>query len=111
MMELGIKFYGGDDVHGGVFVVETVAPAGMELGSHVHAHAHTSVLVSGVADVTIDGVTERYEGYRLLTVPAGVSHRVEAVTDIVWLCLWAGDLAPRLEAEQSLSLVDPRGRT
>lgn len=101
---MNLQFFGGDAESGNVFVVETKADAGYLLESHVHEHAHTSVLVSGVADVTIDGKTERIEGYRLLTIPAKTFHRVVAVTDIVWLCLWSGDLAPREQAEQSLRL-------
>lgn len=102
--DLKIAYHGGDEASGRVFVVETRARAGWELGSHLHRHAHTSVLVSGVADVTVDGVRRRYEGYNLIVVPANTTHKVEAVTDIVWLCLWAADLAPRDEAERSLQL-------
>lgn len=102
---MNIQFFGGDDEAGNVFVVETVADAGYCLESHEHAHAHTSVLVSGTADVTIDGVTERMTGYQLVTVPANTKHQVVAITDIIWLCLWAGNLAPRELAEQSLALV------
>jgi quercetin dioxygenase-like cupin family protein len=102
---LGIQFFGGDEDDGRVFVVETKAKAGMILESHVHRHAHTSVLVSGVADVTIDGVKERHTGYKLLKVPADTAHEVRAVTDVIWLCLWAGDLAPRDDAADSLRLV------
>jgi quercetin dioxygenase-like cupin family protein len=104
-MNMDIRFFGGDEAAGNVFVVETTAEAGYLLESHIHDHAHTSVLVSGTADVTIDGKTERLTGYRIVTVPAKTFHRVEAVTDIVWLCLWAGDLAPREQAEESLKLT------
>ena len=98
---MGIQFH--DD--GGVFVVETTAAAGYELKSHQHEHAHLSVLVSGIADVTVDGKTERLSGYKMILVPAHTRHTVVAVTDIVWLCLWADDLAPRDQAEKSLELV------
>lgn len=102
---MDIQFFGGDEESGEVFVVETKAPAGYVLESHKHSHAHTSVLVSGEADVTVDGVTTRYNGYNIITVPKDTFHKVEAVTDIIWLCLWAGDLAPREQAEESLKLV------
>ena len=105
-MNLGIQFFGGDDDSGNVFVVETVAKAGQLLESHIHEHAHTSVLVSGTARVTIAGVEELMTGYRIVTIPKNTMHKVEAVTPIVWLCLWAGDLAPRELAEDSLKLVD-----
>lgn len=103
-LDLGIRYVGGDEEAGRVFIVETRAEAGWELGSHLHRHAHTSVLVSGAADVTVAGITRRYEGYNLITVPANTTHQVRAITDIVWLCLWAAELAPRDEVEQSLKL-------
>lgn len=78
-----LAFHGGDEESGNVFAVETVAPAGYKLDSHVHEHSHLSVLVSGVADVTVDGVTARHEGYKMLAVPAHTSHHVVAVTDII----------------------------
>lgn len=102
---MDIRFHGGDEESGNVFAVETVAGAGYLLESHVHEHSHMSVLVSGTADVTIDGKTERLTGYQLVCVPAKTFHRVEAVTDIVWLCLWAGDLAPKEQAMDSLKLI------
>ncbi|URA07046.1 short tail fiber adhesin [Xanthomonas phage Elanor] len=104
-----ISYRGGDEASGNVVVVETIAPAGWELQSHRHKHAHTSVLVSGTADITIEGVTKRMTGYQLVTVPANSVHHVSAVTPIVWLCLWAGELAPREEIEGSLKLSSACG--
>lgn len=106
---MDIQFHGGDAESGNVFAVQTRAEAGHLLESHVHAHSHMSVLVSGEADVTIDGKTERMAGYRLLTVPANTHHSVRAVTDVVWLCLWADHLAPKALAEESLKLVPGHG--
>ena len=102
---MDIQFHGGDAQSGNVFAVETRAEAGYMLESHMHEHSHMSVLVSGTADVTIDGKTERMTGYRLLTIPANTKHSVQAVTDVVWLCLWADDLAPKCQAKESLKLV------
>jgi quercetin dioxygenase-like cupin family protein len=100
-----IQFHGGDADSGDVFVVETIAPAGHLLESHQHEHSHLSVLVSGTADVTVDGKTERMTGYRMVSIPANTVHKVQAVTDIVWLCLWADALAPKKQAIDSLGLV------
>lgn len=100
-----IQFHGGDAASGDVFVVETVAEAGYLLESHKHDHAHLSVLVSGTADVTVDGKTERMSGYRTVNIPANTVHCVQAVTDIVWLCLWADKHAPKEQAQASLRLV------
>lgn len=102
---MDIQFFGGDDQSGNVFVVETKAEAGYVLESHKHEHSHTSVLVSGTADVTVDGITTRMTGYKLITIPKDTVHKVQAVTDVVWLCLWSGDLAPRELAEESLKLI------
>lgn len=99
-----IKLHDEGKDSGNVFVVETFAESGTKLSSHKHEHAHTSVLVSGSAEVEIDGETKRYEGYNLLTVPADTTHEVRAITDIIWLCVWDSDLAPRELAEESLKL-------
>jgi quercetin dioxygenase-like cupin family protein len=102
---MDLQFFGGDEESGKVFVVETKADAGYTLESHKHEHAHTSILVSGTADVTIDGVTQRYTGYNLLTVPKNTMHTVVAVTDIIWLCLWADDKLCNEQAKSALELV------
>lgn len=102
---MDIQFHGGDAHSGEVFVVETVAEAGYLLESHQHEHSHLSVLVSGTADVTVDGKTERMTGYRMVSIPANTVHKVQAVTDIVWLCLWADSVAPKNQAVESLRLV------
>ena len=104
-MKPAIQFHGGDESSGGVFAVETFAPAGMVLESHTHAHSHMSVLASGCADVTIDGKTERHQGPCVLSVPANTAHKVVAVSDVVWYCLWADAIAPKDQAHESLRLV------
>ena len=103
--DVGIRFFGGDKDSGEVFVVETKARAGHLLESHRHEHAHLSVLVSGSADVTVSGVTKRFDGYCLVAIPANSVHKVVAVTDIVWLCLWSSNAAPIKQAAESLNLV------
>lgn len=105
--KIGIQFHGGDDESGNVFAVETTAPAGQVLESHEHEHSHLSVLASGVADVTIDGMQSRHTGPCVLTIPKNTQHKVQAVTDVAWYCLWADHLAPKEQAEQSLRLVAP----
>jgi quercetin dioxygenase-like cupin family protein len=95
-----------DDEESDVFVVETFAEAGYELGSHTHEHSHMSLLVSGKAVVTIDGVDTFYDGYNWIHVPANTTHQVKAVTDIIWLCIWADHLAPKQEALDSIKLFE-----
>lgn len=104
---VGITFHGGDEDAGNVFVVETRAKAGMVLESHQHEHGHLSVLVSGVADVTISGVTTRMTGFCMVSVPKDTKHKVEAVTDVIWLCLSsADDLLQKQRAHESLKLLE-----
>lgn len=100
-----INFHGGDEDSGEVFVVETFAPAGHELEQHKHDHAHLSLLALGVADVTVDGVTTRYEGPTTVKIAANKTHSVRAVTAIAWYCLWADSLAPKELAYDSLKFT------
>ena len=102
---MDIQFFGGDEDSGKVFVVETKIDAGYLIESHKHRHAHTSVLVSGIADVTVDEVTTRMTGYKLVTIPKDTTHSIAAVTDVIWLCLWADDQVSSEEAKEALELV------
>jgi len=102
---MNIQFFGGDEDSGNVFAVETLAVKGFLLESLKHEHAHMSVLVSGTAYVTIDGRTNRLTGYKLITIPKDTTHKIVAVTDIVWLCLWSDNIAPKQLAKDSLKLI------
>jgi quercetin dioxygenase-like cupin family protein len=92
-MKIEIKLREG----GGVYVVETFAPAGSELQSHRHHHDHVSALVSGHANLFIDGECRPMRAYESLVIPAGVAHKVVAITDIMWQCIWSQAVAPRKE--------------
>ena len=102
---MDIQFFGGDEDSGKVFVVETKIDAGYLIESHKHRHAHTSVLVSGIADVTVDEVTTRMTGYKLVTIPKDTTHSIASVTVVIWLCLWADDQVSSEEAKEALELV------
>jgi len=102
---MDIQFFGGDKDSGDVFVVETKIDAGYFIDSHKHKHAHLSILVSGIANVTINEVTTRMTGYKLITIPKDSVHTVAAVTDVIWLCLWANDQVSSEEAKEALELV------
>jgi len=103
--DLGIQFHGADEQSGDVFVVETRASADMILQSHKHDHGHLSVLVSGRAEVTINGKAEIMTGYSMVVIPPNTIHEVRAITDIIWLCLWSNSVAPKDQAHDSLKLV------
>lgn len=103
---IGITFHG-DDEETGVFMVQTVANAGSVLESHVHDHGHLSYLAQGQALVTIDGVQRVYEGPVAIIVPKNTNHKVEAITDLVWLCITnADDLLQKQRAYASLKLIE-----
>lgn len=101
-----VQFHGGDEANGGVFAVETRIPPGFCLEAHRHKHGHMSVLAKGEALVTINGVSQRHVGPCVITVPADVQHSVVSVTDVVWYCLWAGDLVDQQQAQDSLRVVE-----
>lgn len=72
------------------YIKETFIPAGVALPQHVHeGHDHFGVLVSGSVILTENGVARPLIGYQTVLIKAGVEHRVEAVTDTIWLCAWA----------------------
>lgn len=75
----------------GTYIKETFIPAGIELTQHTHSYDHSSVLVSGVAIVEVNGVSNRYDTPQILTIEAGKKHKVIAVTDVTWLCIHATD--------------------
>jgi len=75
----------------GRYTKETRIPAGEILLQHKHKLSHDSVLIKGVAIVTVDGVSMQYMAPHALTIPAGKVHAVMAVTDVVWYCLFETD--------------------
>jgi quercetin dioxygenase-like cupin family protein len=60
---------------------------------HTHDYDHLSILASGIALVTVDGEQETYYGPAVITIPAGKSHEIVAVGDIVWFCIHAVDVS------------------
>jgi quercetin dioxygenase-like cupin family protein len=88
----GIKLmhHFGDD-GSGVYVKETLIPAGTELAMHTHTHTHKSVLCIGVVRLTAGDDVREVVGPAVLTVKQGVPHRVVALTDCAWLCVHASD--------------------
>lgn len=75
----------------GTYIKETLIPAGVTLTQHVHSYDHSSVLVSGVAIVEVNGVAITYDKPQILTIKAGKNHKVTAITDVLWLCIHATD--------------------
>lgn len=69
------------------YMKETLIPAGVALEQHIHPHDHLSVLVSGKAIVSVEGKSTEHEGYTPFVIEAGKMHGVQALTDVVWLCI------------------------
>lgn len=78
---------------GGVYMREQVLEAGKEVGKHVHDYDHLSYLASGSASVEVDGALQTLVAPSVLVVKAGQTHRIQALTDIVWLCIHAENVA------------------
>lgn len=74
-------------VVGGVIRREYRVPAGMVLFSHMHAYDHLSVLLSGRARLSRDGIETVLQGPWFVEIKAGVQHELHAITDCVWDCL------------------------
>ncbi len=70
-----------------VYMRRMRAAAGKVIGSHKHVYEHYSVLVSGRARAEFEDEVEEYEAPAVMVVPAGVEHRITALTDITWLCV------------------------
>lgn len=70
-----------------VYMRQMRTAAGKMIGSHKHRYEHYSVLVSGRARAEFEGEVEEHEAPSVMVVPAGVEHRITALTDIVWLCI------------------------
>lgn len=73
----------------GTYIKETRIPKGVFLLQHQHPHAHQSVVASGKCRVTVDGVSTDYKNFAVLFIGAEKAHKVEALSDVVWLCIHA----------------------
>lgn len=87
---------------GGAYIKETRIPKGAALAQHGHDHDHLSYLVSGCVMVTVDGVASFKEGPAAMTIEAGKIHTVQALTDAVWLCVWATDCQDAAEVDGAI---------
>lgn len=70
-----------------VYVKETAFLAGEWGEKHVHDFDHLSFLVSGRVRLSIDEAVSFLAGPVSVTVQAGKTHQVHALSDAVWLCI------------------------
>lgn len=60
---------------------------GRVIGSHKHKYEHYSILLEGMAKAEWDDEVEFYYPGDVMVVPAGIEHRITALTAIVWFCV------------------------
>ena len=75
----------------GVYAKEIRVPKGKFIVQHKHKFDHLSVVASGAARVVVDGVVTEHVAPAVLTIKAHKHHAVEAMQDLVWLCIHATD--------------------
>lgn len=73
------------------YTMESRIPAGASLTQHAHPFSHTSYLVSGSVLVQKGDEVRQMTGPEQIHIPAGEEHGVTAITDAIWLCIWADD--------------------
>ncbi|VTU37011.1 cupin domain-containing protein [Variovorax sp. PBL-E5] len=87
---------------GGVYIKESLVPAGAVLVQHKHAHDHLSYLVSGSVLVLVDGEMRRLDAPACLKIVAGKHHGVRALTAATWLCIHATDCTDARDVDEVL---------
>ena len=78
---------------GGVYAREQTLEAGEEVEKHIHSYDHLSFLCEGIATLEVDGELKTIHAPCAIEVKAGKAHRVQAITDITWLCIHAESVA------------------
>ena len=78
---------------GGVYLREQTLAAGGEVEKHVHDYDHLSYLAQGSALLEVGGELQHLNAPCAIEVKAGKAHRIQALTDIVWLCIHAESVA------------------
>jgi quercetin dioxygenase-like cupin family protein len=85
---------------GGVYAREQTLRRGQEVEKHVHDYDHLSYLVHGTALVEVGGEWQVLHSPCMLEIKAGKTHRIEALTDITWLCIHSEAIAdPDIDKE------------
>jgi quercetin dioxygenase-like cupin family protein len=76
---------------GKTYIKETLIPADMRLGKHVHAFDHFSFLAYGLVDVYVNGKLMQMASGDMITIRAGDEHLIHARADSRWLCIHSTD--------------------
>jgi quercetin dioxygenase-like cupin family protein len=86
----------------GVYARQMKIPAGHFAVSHAHKYDHLSILSEGSVTVEVDGVKNEYHAPACLTVEANKHHEIVAMTDVVWFCIHATDVADEDQIDEVL---------
>lgn len=78
---------------GGVYAKETIVPAGGLLVQHSHLYDHLSILAKGSVELVVDGERRTIHAPACITIQAGKHHGIKSLTDVVWYCIHASDVA------------------
>lgn len=96
----------GQDQAKGVYAKELHIPAGFRLDSHSHAYDHLSVLARGSVRLTVAGSTRDVTGPCALTIMAGETHKLIALTDAVWFCIHPTDETDATKVDNAILRAD-----
>lgn len=77
----------------GTYIREMQLAAGGQVKTHKHNYDHFGVLGAGRVIVELDGDMTVHDGPCVIEIKAGKNHGIQAVTDIVWFCVHATDVA------------------
>jgi hypothetical protein len=76
---------------GGMYMKECHLRPGYRYDQHRHSFDHLSVLVSGEANIEVDGIVTSYTAPAVIKITARKIHSVTPLTEVVWLCCHATD--------------------
>lgn len=86
----------------GVYAKECLIPAGLILTQHKHEFDHLSILATGTALVSVEGIESIKVGPCAITIEAGKQHSVRSMTDVAWFCIHATDVTDPAKVDESL---------
>jgi quercetin dioxygenase-like cupin family protein len=98
MKPLGIEHHFSD----GVYAKEMRIPANHYVKKHVHDYSHISILAAGMVLLKFDGKSQIIQAPACITIPAGVEHVIDAITDAVWYCIHATEETDPEKVDQVL---------
>ena len=75
----------------GVYARQMELPKGWGAESHKHKFDHMSILSKGKVTVTVGDDEFEYTAPTVVTIKAGIAHKIYAHEDSVWFCVHATD--------------------